>query len=509
MPVPRVAIVGRPNVGKSSLLNMLASERVAIVDPTPGVTRDRVSTLVDLETADGTRVVELTDTGGFGVYTAEGARYDDVGADLASLTKDIESQIAEAISSADIILFALDTQAGLTPQDQHIAKLLREQRLGRRQRADELVPVHVVATKCDGPKWETHAYEFAALGLGEPLMCSAKNNYLRRAFTEALIALLPPEDDTSKRPRVDLMLAVIGKRNVGKSSLVNALAGEERVIVSEIAGTTRDAVDVLVEFEGKKVLLTDTAGLRRKRSFQGQLEWYAFDRAQRSIERADAVLLLVDASEKLSQVDEQLAMIVQKSFKPVVVVINKWDLVADRKNRRGNPMSASDYAEYVSKELKGLAFAPVSVISATDGTNLLETIEVAFDVFEQASTRVGTGEINRSIRKILDAHHPPAKGGKIAKLFYASQVTANPPTIVLIVNEPDLFTHSYRRYMMNRFREVLPYPEVPIKLVIRARKREDEPRLQLVEAQAEPERDAFDRALLAELPDDPDAYFFE
>ncbi len=485
MPVPRLAIVGRPNVGKSSLLNMLAGRKVAIVDPTPGVTRDRVSVLVDLDGPGGAgerRTVELTDTGGFGVYVAEGKRYDEVGADLASLTKDIEQQIAHAVETADIILFCIDSQAGITPQDEEIARLLRERRLGP-QRARHAKgeakpdarrdpPVRIIATKVDGPKWEAHAYELSALGFGEPLLCSAKNNYLRRSMTEQLYDLLPEKDDDEREPPVDMKLAVVGKRNVGKSSLVNALAGEARMIVSEIAGTTRDAVDVHVEYDGKSLLVIDTAGTRRKKSFQDQIEWYAFDRAKRSIERADCVLLVVDALTEISQVDEQLAMLVQKSHKPVVIVVNKWDAASARKNKQGRPISPSDFETYIRQALKGLSFAPIACISAHTGLNIRGMVELAFEMFEQASTRVGTGELNRLIEGILERRGPSNKLGTQARVYYASQVRANPPTIVMIVNNPDLFTNEYRRYLMNRFRETLPFDEVPIELVIKGRSRD-------------------------------------
>ncbi|MEM1330484.1 MAG: ribosome biogenesis GTPase Der [Planctomycetota bacterium] len=510
MPVPRIAIVGRPNAGKSSLLNLLAGERIAIVDPTPGVTRDRVSTLIDLEAPSDSlpeRAVELTDTGGFGVYTAEGGRYDEVGADLSTLTGDIEQQIAEAVTTADIILFAIDTQAGITPLDQQIAKMLREQRLGTRQRDDALIPVHVIATKCDGPKWEAHALEMSALGFGEPLMCSAKNKYLRRQTLEQLYDLLPEPTGDDDAPPVDMKLAIIGKRNAGKSSLVNALAGQNRVIVSEIAGTTRDAVDVRFDYGDKSILAIDTAGLRKKKSFQGPIEWYAFDRAKRSIERADCIVLMIDATEKISQVDEQLAMLVQKAHKPVVIAVNKWDLIEGRKNRYGNPLGPGDYSEYLRKELKGLTFAPIALISAADGTNLSDTVEIAWELFQQSSTRMGTGELNRLVQSIIDRNSPPGRGGKIGRAYYATQVATNPPTIVIIVNDTGIFGGSYERYMMNRFRDEVPFDEVPIRLILRPKRRDDDKRFEKLEAGDEQERYAFDKELLASLPDDPEEYF--
>lgn len=529
VPVPRIAIVGRPNVGKSSLLNMIAGAKVSIVDPTPGVTRDRVSVVVDLPSPDGSgppRAVEFVDTGGYGVYAAEGVRYDEVGADLSRLTPEIEKQIGEAVASADLVLFAVDVQAGVTPQDEEIGRMLREgrfvsrrteRRLTRRHKdaeggggekenaSDPVTPslphavtcprVRVVATKVDGPSWEAHAHELASLGFGAPLMVSAKSNYFRRDFLDALYGMLPAATEDASPPPADLRVAIIGKRNSGKSSLVNALAGEPRVIVSEIAGTTRDAVDVRFEMDGRSIVAIDTAGLRRKRSFQGQVEWYAFDRAKRAVERADVALLLIDATEPVSQVDQQLAMLAQKAYKPVVIVVNKWDLAEGRQGPKGRRVTTGDYEEYLRRELKGLAFAPVAFTSATQRRNLRGLIDVAFDLHEQAGRRVTTGELNRLVRGILDTRGPTSKVGTRVKLFYAAQVRTHPPTIALVVNHPQLFTANYERFLLNRFREQLPFEEVPIRLLVRGRKRgerTDEPGAGEIDAAVEARADAAD-----------------
>ncbi len=478
MPVPRIAIIGRPNVGKSSLLNMLAGNKISIVDDSPGVTRDRVSILIDLPShheGEPDRTVELTDTGGFGVYVAEGERFDEVGADLSTLSKDIERQIAEAISSADVILFCIDAQAGITPLDEHIARLLREQRLGNRQRENHVVPVHIVATKTDGPKWEAHAFELSALGFGEPVLCSARTNYLRREMREKLFDLLPEaQPGDNNEVLVDLKIAIVGKRNAGKSSLVNALAGVPRVIVSEIAGTTRDAVDVRIQSGNKSVMLIDTAGLRKKKSFTGPIEWYAYDRAKRAIDRADVVFMLVDATEPISQVDQQMAMLIQNSYKPCVIIVNKWDLIAGRRNDKGREISTGDYHAYLEKELRGLAFAPIVVVSTETGLNLKAPIKVAFDLFEQAGQRIPTGQLNRLLETILTQRGPSSKLGTIARVYYAAQVRIHPPTIAMVVNQPQLFNANYRRYMLGRFRDALPFEEIPIRILVRGRKRGEE-----------------------------------
>ncbi|MCH7946124.1 MAG: ribosome biogenesis GTPase Der, partial [Armatimonadetes bacterium] len=385
-----------------------------------------------------------------------------------------EFQISEAVRNADLVLFCIDTQAGITPQDDEIATMLREQRLGK-DRADKdhrRVPVRVLATKCDGPKWETHAYEFSSLGFDVPLMCSAKSNFFRRDMLDTLWELMPEPDD-DKGPKVDLRLAVIGKRNSGKSTLVNTLAGQPRMIVSEIAGTTRDAVDVYLEYDGKSLLVIDTAGLRRKKSMKEAVEWYALDRAKRAIDRSDAVLLLIDATEKISQVDEQLTTLVKETMKPVVIVVNKWDLAQGRANPQGRPVTPGDYEKYVRKELKGLAFAPIVLVSAKENLNVKAAINLAHEMFAQSCERVTTGKLNRLVRNMLDRRGPSNKLGSFVKVFYVAQIRVLPPTVLLVVNKPELFTANYERYMMNRFREELPFPEVPIKLVVRARRRDE------------------------------------
>ena len=540
MPVPRVAIVGRPNVGKSSLLNLIARERIAIVDPTPGVTRDRLSVVIDLEAPDGrgpNRKVELTDTGGYGVYVAEGGRYDEIGADLATLTGDIEHQIAAAVSSSDMILFAVDVQAGITPQDLEIARMLREQKLGKRERgADhELVPVRVVATKVDSEHWETHAYELAGLGFDGPLMCSSQTKYMRRVLLDNLYDIVPEGVEDEGEAEHGLKVAIVGKRNAGKSTLINHLAGYDRVIVSEIAGTTRDAIDVRIDLpDGRRMTAIDTAGLRRKKSFQGNIEWYAFDRAQRAIERADVVLLMLDATAEVSQVDEHLGQLVRESHKPVLLVVNKWDLASGQRNQKGQPITPEDYDQYVRRELKGLTWAPIALMSAKEGLNTREVVNLAFELYEQASTRVSTGELNRFIREISETIHPTSKAGKHGRIYFASQVKTNPPTIVLIVNRPDLFTDTYERYLLNRMRDALPFGEVPIRLILRSKRRAEEAAAKAGKAKRTPEggrgmmridpatgqfaeeidlsgadfEDVFDDAtLLAEMPDDPESYF--
>lgn len=467
MPLPQIAIVGRPNVGKSSLLNRLARRRVSIVDPTPGVTRDRVSTVIEidppLETPKGTpaRLAEIVDTGGYGVYTAEGGRFDDVGADLSLLTADIEAQIGCAIERATVILFVVDVQGGLTPLDANIAMLLR--------RGGQIDKVLVVANKVDGEAWESHAADAASLGLGTPIGVSAVNGHHIRHLADALYERIDDGDardeDGDARDATEFKFAIVGKRNSGKSTLLNALAGEPRVIVSEIAGTTRDSIDVRLQFEGHTMIAIDTAGVRKRKSVREDVEYYAWRRALGAIRRADVCLLLIDATESVSQVDKKLAHELHRQFKPTVIVINKWDLVDSSKTK------PEDYLEYLTQQLHGFDFAPIVLISARDGEGLRELVAVTQNLYQQASRREGTGRLNQILEKILAARGPSSRLGTQAKVYYVSQVATNPPTIVLSVNHPKLFEGGYERYLLNRLREKLPYSEVPIRLLFRARKR--------------------------------------
>ena len=470
----RLAIVGRPNVGKSSLLNMLARSKVSIVDPTPGVTRDRVSTVVELEGPKRTEepmLVEVTDTGGYGVYVAEGARFDDAGMDLQSLTGSIEGQIASAVERADLILFVIDAQAGVTALDETVAKLLRERAMkaGGRGGDARRVPVMLIANKVDAENWEPHALEASALGFGEPVLVSALNNFRRREMRERLWATLqeitPRDDQPGQAP--EMQIALVGRRNAGKSSFVNALAGDERCIVSEIPGTTRDAVDVRFELAGKSLLAIDTAGVRRKSKFADAVERFANMRMAASVRRADVVLLLIDSTEPIAGIDKRLGAQVRESFKPCILVVSKWDLAKGRKNRKGQPISTDDYRDYLDKELPGLVGSPIVFTSAADGTNVHEVIEVAFDLYEQSRTRLSTGELNRIMKDILATRGPGGRG----RIYYASQVATSPPTIVLMVNKPELFEGNYERFLLNRFREMTPFQECPVRLIIRERKR--------------------------------------
>jgi GTP-binding protein len=461
MSLAQVAIIGRPNVGKSSLLNKLVGKRVSIVDAVPGVTRDRVGALlevdapVDLKTREK-RWLELTDTGGWGVYTTDDNRIDDAGNDLNALTDDIEGQIGSAMLLSQMILFVLDAQTGLTPLDKVVADLLRKRGLADR--------VRVIANKVDGDSWVAHAMEAAALGFGEPLCVSTTSGRNIRALRELL---WQAAETTDAAPVEDEMkLAIVGCRNAGKSTLINALAGEERCIVSEIPGTTRDAVDVRFTMKDRSFLAIDTAGVRKRKSFSGDVEYYAYHRMLQAIRRADVVLFLIDASRKVSQVDAKLSQELQRQFKPTVIVVNKWDEVPDGTN-------SESYAEYLTEHLRGLDFAPIVLASALKGKGMEDVVAMAFNLHAQATHRESTGPLNAVIKGILKKRGPTSRLGTQAKLLYASQVATQPPTIALVVNDPKLFEGRYERYLMNRLREELPFSEVPIRLVFSKRSRRD------------------------------------
>lgn len=444
--LPKVVIVGRPNVGKSSLLNLLAHRRVSIVDPTAGVTRDRIATTVELppeSRGKQPRFVEMIDTGGYGIE------------DTQNLTTEVERQIAAGLAGADLVLFVVDAQAGVVPLDQTVADILR------RSVGDK--PVVMVANKVDSAKQEPAAYEASSLGFGEPVLISAETGHNKFELFDAIRAGVDFDkagDNTP--PDKGILVAMIGKRNAGKSTLVNALAGDERVIVSEQEGTTRDSVDVTFEIDGHVFTAIDTAGVRKRKSLAGDIEFYSHHRSMRSVRRADVCLLLVDASVPVSQVDKQLVNELLKHHRPTVVVVNKWDLAEAE-------YTQEQYVEYLDDALKGIAYAPIVFISAAKAEGVREALGMALNLYEQANHRVGTGELNQVIEAITSERGPSHKGGKRLKIYYAAQVDVNPPTIVVHVNAPELFDNNYRRFFINRLRDALPFSEVPIDLVIRGK----------------------------------------
>jgi GTP-binding protein len=436
MSLPVVAIVGRPNVGKSSLLNLLAGRRISIVDPTAGVTRDRVATPVEHQG----KWFELTDTGGYGII------------DKDNLTADIERQIGLAIDEAELILFVVDAMAGRVPLDVTVADFLR----GKNK------PVLMVGNKADGEKHVNAMGDFFSLGFGEPVpvsctMKQGKENLLDEIINRIETTTPGPGEASD----VELKIAVVGKRNAGKSTLINTVAGEPRVIVSEIPGTTRDSIDVRFERDGKTFMIIDTAGVRKRAKMTSDdLEFYSFHRAQRSIRRADVVFMLIDATVEVGDVDKKLAAYIGEEFKPCIIVINKWDLAQSQ-------ATTEQYEKYLGEILQQVDYAPITFISAKNNTNIGDTIKLAEVIHEQASTRLSTSQLNKAVEDILELRGPSSPTAQKVKVYYATQIDVSPPTLVLFVNNPELITQEYRRFFIRQLRERLPFSEVPIKLHVR------------------------------------------
>jgi GTP-binding protein len=438
-----VVIVGRPNVGKSSLFNWLIEKRIAIEDPTAGVTRDRLVQRIEL---DG-RVLELVDTGGMGFDDPDG------------LTAEIDRQIESGLAHAAVVLFVVDVRTGIVPADLQVAQRIR--RIG--------CPVLVIVNKADAPNFDAAAHEFAALGFGAPLVVSAKQHRNRGPLVDAIMERLPPpsvaDPDSADLP--DMKLAMVGRRNVGKSTFVNALAREERVITSPIAGTTRDSIDVRFEVDGRAFLAIDTPGLRRTKSRTTDIDFYSAHRAQRSIRRADVVLLFFDATEPIGKVDKQLAETITEEAKPVVFVVNKWDLYAADVEKR-------EWNQYLRDTFRTMPWAPVAFVTATEGRNVKATIDTAQRLYRQSHERVATARINTVLRQAVEANHPPADSrGRPVRLYFATQVEVGPPTIVISASAPKSVSEPYRRYLLNAFRKELPFREVPIRLYIRGKTADD------------------------------------
>jgi GTP-binding protein len=437
--LPRVVIVGRPNVGKSTLTNRMCGSRVSIVEPTAGVTRDRVSVRARLDTPRGSRWVEVVDTGGIGVV------------DRDDLGPQVEEQVRRALADADVVLWLVDARDGITPLDLLVARWLRG--IGK--------PVLLVANKAEGQARQWDAGEFHRFGAPEgPFAISAQNGEGLGELYERVLELLPPGPDLAEEPADEpvMKLAVVGQRNAGKSTLINVLAREERMIVSEIPGTTRDSVDILFERDGRAFTAIDTAGVRRKKSIQDAIEFYSDARSHRAIRRADVVVLLFDVTRPLSAVDKDLARFCVDHYKPVILGANKWDLAVGH--------TPEEFREWLETELPHLAYAPVSFLSAREGRGVEETLQLALELHEQARRRVPTGELNRVLERAL-AGRVPSSGGHAARVRYATQADVAPPTFVLFVNDKKHFNKDTIRDLQNRLREELPFPEIPVRVVLR------------------------------------------
>ncbi len=459
MAQPIVALVGRPNVGKSTLFNRLVGQRRAVVDDRPGTTRDRVQAPCEWNGVHFT----VVDTGGIEVLperVLSGRRPlpdQPLSEDSVAFIPLIRAQAELAIADADAVVFLTDAAAGLTPADREVADILR--------RTDK--PVFVAANKAESPRVREAAVEFYALGMGEVYPISALQGMGVADLLDDLVEVLPrygeEEEDSS------IKLAIVGRPNVGKSSLLNRLLGEERAIVSPVPGTTRDAIDTRMEWEGTPITLIDTAGIRRRGKIERGVEKYSVLRALRAIQRADVALLLIDAVDGVTAQDAHVASFILEEWRGVVVLVNKWDAV--EKDSR----TMVEYTRHVREQLKFMDYVPVLFISALTGKRVERVIPQALAVHEAGRYRIPTAELNRIVREAVARHSPPSKGGKRLKIYYASQPGTSPPTFVFHVNDVELVHFSYQRYLENCIRKAYPFTGMPLRMSFRPRRREDRP----------------------------------
>lgn len=435
-----IAIVGRPNVGKSSLFNALAGERISIVHDSPGVTRDRITT----EAEWFGRSFTLIDTGGLEVRSSD------------PLLRQMERQVKFAVESADLILFLCDAVDGLTAQDREIADLLR--RSGR--------PVVLAVNKCDNPSREAHTWEFFELGLGQPYGIAAIHRLGLGELVSALLELLPEESESAAEEE-RIRVAIIGKPNVGKSSLINRLLNEERSIVSDIAGTTRDALDVNLDNEWGSYCFIDTAGLRKRARVEGSVEKYSIIRTEEAIERSDVCLIMLDAEAGITEQDTKVAGRAHEAGKASIFVLNKWDLVDKTTD------SFSKKEKEIQERFAFMRYAPVISISALSGQRVPALFELINRVYAAGHKRLSTGVVNEVLAESLALHRPPSDKGRALKIFYVTQVSAAPPTLVFFINDKDLLHFSYERYLENRFREAFGFEGNPLRMIWRPRTASD------------------------------------
>lgn len=435
---PIVAIVGRPNVGKSTLFNRIAGERISIVEDTPGVTRDRIYA----EAEWVSKYFTIIDTGGIEPDSEE------------LIPKKMREQAQLAMEMADVILFVVDGKAGLTPADRDVALLLMKTRK----------PVILVVNKVDNRSLPDDFYDFYELGFGEPVPVSSSIGLGTGDLLDEVVKNFPQEAETEKEEDI-IKVAIVGKPNAGKSSILNKLIGEERVIVSPIAGTTRDAIDSYIEIQGRKYLFIDTAGIRKKSKIYENVEKYSVIRSYAAVERADVVLIVIDAAEGISEQDSKIAGLAHDSGKASLVIVNKWDLI-EKDHRTMNEFTAK-----IREELPFMPYSPLLFVSAETSQRLHKIRENIDAVFEQAQKRVSTGVLNDVIGEAVMMNQPPSDKGKRLKIYYGTQVGIKPPTFALFVNEKKLFHFSYQRYIENQLRENFGFEGTPIRIYIREKER--------------------------------------
>ena len=442
MSKPVVAIVGRPNVGKSTLFNVLAGEMISIVKDTPGVTRDRIYANVTWLDREFTMI----DTGGIEPDSRD------------IILSQMREQAQIAIDTADVIIFLTDVKQGLVDSDSKVADMLR--RSGK--------PVVLVVNKVDSfDKYMADVYEFYNLGIGDPFPVSAASRLGIGDMLDEVIKYFPEvkeEEEEDDRPRI----AIVGKPNVGKSSIINKLLGENRVIVSDIAGTTRDAIDTEIKHNGKEYVFIDTAGLRRKNKIKEEIERYSIIRTVTAVERADVVLMVIDATEGITEQDAKIAGIAHERGKGIIIVVNKWDAIEK------NDKTMNEFEKDIRQTLSYMPYAEIMYVSAVTGQRLQKLYEMIDVVMENQTLRVATGVLNEIMAEAVAMQQPPSDKGKRLKLYYITQVSVKPPTFVIFVNDKELMHFSYTRYLENKIREAFGFKGTSLKFFIRERKEKEQ-----------------------------------
>lgn len=451
---PVVALVGRPNVGKSTLFNRLVGEPMAIVDDTPGTTRDRL-----FGEAEWNGITfDVIDTGG--IDPAAGSGREPLSIGSKEFIAEIRTQAQVAIQEADAVLFVVDATSGVTPADREVAQILR--RSQKMVDGQPRPPVFLVVNKADSPQLRESATEFYELGMGDPLPISSFHGTGTGDMLDALVASFPEsavqEDDDSVK------IALVGKPNVGKSSLLNRLVGEERAIVSPIPGTTRDATDTVIEYDGIPITLIDTAGIRRRGKVEPGVEKYSVIRSMRALERCEVALLMIDATTGITAQDTHIAGYILENWKSAVVLVNKWDAVEK------DTYTMQAYTERIRRELNFMPYVPILFISALTGQRVDQVLPLALKVQEERLARLNTGQINRILVEAQERHAATSRTGRSLHIYYGTQVRSDPPTFLLFVNDPKLGHFTYLRYLENRIREVYPFTGTPIRLVLKARR---------------------------------------
>jgi len=453
MPLPIVAIVGRPNVGKSTLFNRLAGERLSIVDDTPGTTRDRLFA----ETEWNGRRFHIIDTGGIDPSIGKGK--EPLSISSAEFIQEIKDQALVAIREADVIVFLTDAITGLTAADREVTEILRSHQTN--VGGIKKPPILLTVNKSDNAELRANAYDFYQLGLGDPFAISAFHGLGTGDLLDAITTSLP---ETSEAEEDDsIKVAIVGKPNVGKSSLLNKLVGEDRAIVSPIAGTTRDAVDTPIQYEGLDITLIDTAGIRKRGKIDRGVEKYSVIRSLRAIERSDVALLMIDATQPISAQDTHIAGFIMDAWKSAVVLVNKWDAIEK------DTFTMEGYRDRIYQALNFMDYVPTLFISAVTGQRVSAVVPEALRVQKERMVKIKTSELNRILMRAQDQHAPASKTGRILRIYYGTQVRSDPPTFMLFVNDPKLAHFTYLRYLENQMRKAYPFSGTPIRLVLKAR----------------------------------------